>query len=396
MLTLQAKWAAQTVWETDEPDHAPTKTLQPTCDSACRLELSKVTLFLQDLSPSFIPFDDEFSFGGYSLVEILGAGTDGSFFGFWDSAIHGSIFGATVFLPTPSDRAAFDSATSEPDRYLEQLFKALGVRDATLTAPPSYQQTGTGSSMGVSGTCMFRGYQDPSSFDVALFREGYLGVTIFYVYPIGATPAPDIDSTASLLHQRIGTALGTDAVATLQPYFIETATPPSAPIVGGDTVADSKCNISFTIPDGWEAIILEEAPRGGSHCAWGIRPYGWEEIAAQSEFLIGQYAFSIAVYPLPLDEAAPYGFFELVGGQWYVTGRQGSKAPASAVTARDLTILRGVGIVGAYDRHASYVGLGEAPRAAASDGLHTAIIVADLVEVEPALEVVLRTLRFNS
>jgi hypothetical protein len=363
------------------------------CDSDCRDALSKVTLFPQDLPGPWKVFDHEPAFGFSTFPKLLGVGTEQASFTFYESYADRIVFGGTVFLSGSREMEAFDRATAKPDLFLQGLFDALDVREVVPADAASSLQTEDGSSIVVSGTCLFRGNEERLAFDVALFREGFLGAAIFYVYPIGDDRDPDIASVAGILGGKIAVAFDPNASATLPPYFIETATPHSGASVAGQEVRDAQCAVSFTIPDGWEAEEVEDSLTG-SPCAWGIRPANWASIVAKSKYMIGEYAFWLAVLNLPLEEAALYGYFELVSGQWYVSGRQGAMTPASAVQDRDLTILRGMGMVGLYDLHGSYAGIAELPRAVASNGVRSAVLEAAPADVDPAFELVLRTLRF--
>jgi hypothetical protein len=367
---------------------------QPACSAACRDALSRVTLYPEELPGSFEVFDHEPAFGFSTFPELLGSGTEGASFSFSERYTGRIIFGSTVFLSGSSDRETFDRATAAPDRFLEDLFAGLGVKEVAYTASPSYQQTETGSSVLVSGTCLFRGTPEVRAFDVSLYRDGILGVAIFYLYGMGDARDPDINALTTMLKQKIAMALDLDSAATLQPYFVETATPHRSAPIDAVEVLEPRCGVSFKIPHAWEAVELEDSPVAGGQCSWGIRQDNWDAIVAESKYMIGEYAFSVAVLELPLEEAAWYGYFELVSGQWYVSGRQGALTPASAVQDRGLTILRGTGLVGLHDLHGGYVGIADLPRAVASDGVHSAVLEAGPVKVEPAFELLLQTLRF--
>jgi hypothetical protein len=319
-------------------------------------------------------------------------GSEGPWFSFRESGVSRIISGGTVFLSGSRDRDAFDRITAAPDRFLENLYDALDARDVTVSRGPTHQVTDAGPSMAVSGTFLFHGSAERRAFDVALFREGLLGVAIFYEYPVGDKPDPDIASVGGILQEKIAIALDPNAMATLPSYYFETATPYSELSAAGQQMRDSQCAVSFSVLAGWEAFPIED-PWIRSLCAeWGIRPTNWPSIVAGSELMLGDYAFSVAVVNRPLEDGI--GFFELHSGQWFVSGRQGLLTPATAVQDRGLIILRGTGAVGMDDLHGSYVGLAALPRAAVSNGVRSAYPEAETTEVEPAFELVLQTLRF--
>jgi len=363
------------------------------CDSDCRDALSKVTLFPQDLPGPWKVFDHEPAFGFSTFPKLLGVGAEQASFTFYESYADRIVFGGTVFLSGSREMEAFDRVTAKPDRFLQGLFDALDVREVAPADAASSLQTEDGSSIVVSGTCLFRGNDERLAFDVALFREGFLGAAIFYVYPIGDDRDPDIVSVAGILGGKIAVAFDPNALAKLPAYFVETATPPTGPPAAGRQVSDPQCAFSFSIPVGWEALAMED-PLTGSPCAWGIRPSNWDSIVASSKYAMDEAAFWLAVVEMPLEDAALYGYFEFESGQWYVSGRQGILTPASVVQDRGLTILRGMGMVGLHDLQGSYVGLAELPRAVVSNGVRSAVLEAAPAEVEPAFELVLRTLRF--
>jgi hypothetical protein len=348
-----------------------------------------VTLFVQELPSPFELYGH--SSYDFPLPQLLGVGSQGAFFSFYDK--DRLVLGATVFLLGSTDRDAFDQATANPRPFVDRLVAELVLEDFSYEGPPSYVQTESGSSAGISATCLYRRRSQRQAVDIMLFREGVLGLSVFYLHPIGDTRQPDIASLKAILEQKIATALDPTSSATLPPYFVETATPYFGPSVAGREVRDGQCAASFTIPYDWEALVIGD-PMTGSPCAWGVRPANWASIVAKSEYMIGEYAFSLVVLNLPLEDAAPYGYFELLSGQWFVSGRQGLLNPASAVQDRGLTILRGIGAVGLQDLHGGYAGLAPLPRAAISNGVRSAVLEAGPTNIEPAFELVLQTLRF--
>jgi len=343
----------------------------PRCDSGCRQALLRVTLLTDDLQGSWYVAEFDPVFGLAALPGIIGEGIEGRSFSF--HAAGRTINGGTVFLPGSRDQDAFDRVTAAPDRFLERLYDALDVTDIAVSAGPTHQETDAGPTMEVSGTCLFRGYGERHGFDVALFRDRFLGVAIFYVYASGERPDPDIATVAGVLREKISISLDPNTVATLPSYSFETATPHSGQPAAGQEVRDSQCAVSFNVSAGLDVFRIEDRP-----CFWGFRPTTWPSPVAPKELTPYDYAFWVSVTDRPLEDV---GAFELHSGQWFVLDPLTLiKFPATAVRDGNLIIVRSTELL--------------KPVAVISNDVRSALVVAERENFEPALELVLQSLRF--
>lgn len=161
--------------------------------------LPKAALTLQDLPPGFIDISDRME----ALKKQLGTNVE-SIFAYQkgnDKPLQ-LLLGATIQLPTQSDRASFDDAIRQGG-FAQEMLKSLNKNEkelANLTPLPLTDNIGDVSR---AWTTTGKIGDRPTSIDVAILRRGNLGAFLITFYVEGDSPSIAIADAAQKLDQRI-------------------------------------------------------------------------------------------------------------------------------------------------------------------------------------------------
>ena len=118
---------------------------------------------------------------------------------------------------------------------------------------------------------------------------------------------------------------------------------------------DSICTYSVTLPEGW-SIEKINSPFDETECAFGLKYFGWEEIASDTMYDVGEYAIYISIYDGSLYNDSESYIFEYRDSTWWINGRAGYQNEGTFIQTEEWIAIMGETEVGAYLKGGGYFG----------------------------------------
>jgi hypothetical protein len=161
-----------------------------------------------------------------------------------------------------------------------------------------------------------------------------------------------------------------------------------------------ECGFEIQLPPGWLAAATESDywVSVEKSCAVGLKPNTWDQMAAESIYIVPEFAIYFEVFGGALTDACEKTFIcKDENGTWWIAGRMGTRDRAEIITSSAWRGLRGVSETGRYLREGGYAGPAKAFVALLENGDgRMALIVADNeMENDRVFDDIVRSFRFN-